>query len=99
VGFCLGISAFSLRQGGSAIWRCSRKSQRVSATLNEFMEWSFPMVGWFMTHPDHYTASDRRAISFLAERLFICWCGLKQKSYTHLGPMAQILTGSSRAFT
>lgn len=38
-----------------------------------FMQWSYPLIKQCLDRPDAYVRSHPRALSYLVERLFICW--------------------------
>jgi hypothetical protein len=59
------------------------------ANFEEYMNWSYPLVQWALQHNPYYT-SDRRAVSYIAERLFIIWYMLKHKSLCNVGQVVRV---------
>ncbi len=41
--------------------------------FNLYMQWSYPLLKHCLDRPDEYVRSHPRALSYLVERLFICW--------------------------
>jgi hypothetical protein len=60
------------------------------ANFADFMAWSFPLVQHCLAHPDAYCRSHPRAVAYLAERLFVCWYGLREKRLWNVGPLVEV---------
>ena len=58
------------------------------SNFDDYMRWSFPLVQWCLRNTrDLFVQSHPRSLSFLVERLFICWYLLRHKRVTHVGPL------------
>jgi FkbM family methyltransferase len=62
-------------------WAMSR------ADFEDFMRWSYPLVRYCLLYPDAFVASHPRSLAFLAERLYICWYGLRGKRILVVAPI------------
>ena len=66
------------------------------ANFEEYMRWSAPLAIWLLEQPDPYLATDRRSVSFVVERLFICWYGLREKRVKYVGAVVEVGVGNTR---
>lgn len=57
------------------------------ANFSAFMQWSFPLVSWCLTHRENqpFLSTCPRSVGFVAERLFILWYLLFDKRLANLG--------------
>jgi len=58
--------------------------------FDAFMRWSWPLVRWALDHPDPFRLSHPRSLSYLAERLFICWYLLRHKRLLNVGTAVRL---------
>jgi FkbM family methyltransferase len=58
--------------------------------FDEFMRWSWPLVRWALNHPDPFRLSHPRSLSYLAERLFICWYLSRHKRLLNVGTLVRL---------
>lgn len=64
------------------------------ANFDAFMHWSFPLVQWSLQEPDPYVQSQPRSLSYLVERLFICWYLLTHKRLLNCATTQTILSSN-----
>jgi hypothetical protein len=65
------------------------------ANFNSYMQWSMPLVTFCLSNPDPYVQSHPRSLSYLAERLFICWYALHKKRVWHEGGLRTLVYRAS----
>ena len=62
--------------------------------FDDFMNWSCPLVQWALREPDAFVRSHPRSLSYVIERLFICWYALTEKKRVNIGKTTPILTSN-----
>jgi FkbM family methyltransferase len=62
--------------------------------FDAFMRWSYPLVNYCLRCPDEFVRSHPRSLSYLVERLFVCWYELHQKRCANVGIVQVVPCGN-----